>query len=146
MHVRAVLLPQLVSEGQQLVHVLVESNYRVLQQLLNVAEVNTLIGVALDDVEADFVESYHGVHEQFVVPLLEEDLNGFHAAFDALPLGCHGRLGEQLLEGELFVVRRCSRSRSFPAAAMEGDPVLGYVWSCVYLLLLAGSLILVTIA
>lgn len=97
-HVRAILLSELVCEGQQLIHILIKGNDRILQQLLDGAEVDTLSRAGLDYVEADFVQAYHGADEVLEILLLKQDLYRVHAAFDALAFHSHIWLGEQLFE------------------------------------------------
>ena len=75
MHVSAVLLSQLVSECQQLVQVLIQTNNCVLKQLFDASKINTLVGIALDDIKADLVQTYHGPHEKLIVFLPVKDSN-----------------------------------------------------------------------
>lgn len=55
MHVRLILLSQLIRESQHLIHILVERNNSVLQEFLNIFEINPLIGIGLNDIEAYLV-------------------------------------------------------------------------------------------
>lgn len=58
-HVRAVLPPQVVGKCKQLVHILIKANYCVLQKFFYPAEINPLIRIILNNIEANLVEADH---------------------------------------------------------------------------------------
>lgn len=75
MHVRTVLLSQLIREGHQLVQVLVQCEYRILQQFLYRAEVHALLRIPLNYIETYLVQGNHGAGQRLVISLFEQNLN-----------------------------------------------------------------------
>ena len=126
MHVRAVLLSELVSKRQKLVHILVQGYNRILQQFLNAAKINSLIRVPLDHIKADLVQTDHGPDKCLVVSLLKQDLYGLHAAFDSLLFYLHLWHVQQGFKGDLGVADGLLllRGESVGKAAMERHFVL----------------------